>query len=84
MILYQLKINNTFEFMFVEVHLVPVASISGHTKPRDNAQNSLYQQDVDAVQSLNAIKTSQYITFLPNDIHEQKNSFWKSFRRLQG
>ena len=46
-----------------EVYLVPVASISGHTNPRDSAQKSLYQQDFDAVQSLNEIKPSQYITF---------------------
>ena len=62
MINYQLKIHNKFEFMSGEVYVVPVASISGHTKPCDNAQNSLYQQDVDAVQSLSGIKPSHYIT----------------------
>ena len=63
MIVYQLKIHNTFKFMLGKVYLVPVASISGHTKPRDNTQHSLYQQDFDAVQSLNEIKPSQYIIF---------------------
>ena len=49
--------------MLGEVYLVPVDSISGHTKQCDNAQNSLYQQDFDAVQRLNEIKLSQYIKF---------------------
>ena len=70
--------------MLGEVYLVPVASISGHTKPRDNAKKSLYQQDFDALQRLNEIQLSQYITFLPKYILKQKNSFWRSFRRLQG
>ena len=48
-----MKIHNTFEFMPGNVYLVPVASIYGHTEPRHNAQNLLYQQDFDAIQSLN-------------------------------
>ena len=70
MILYQLKIHKSFEFMSGEAYLVAVASISGHTKPQDYVQNSLYQQDFDAVQSLNVLKPSQYITFLLKDIFE--------------
>ena len=53
-----------------EVYLVPVASISGHRKPHFNAQNSLYQQSFDAVQSLNRRKHSQYIKLLPKGLHE--------------
>ena len=53
-----------------EVYLVPVASISAHTKPRDNVQNSLYQQYFYAVQTSNGRKPSQYITLLPKVIRE--------------
>ena len=60
--------------MLGEVYLVPVASIPGHTKPRDNAQHSLYQQDFDTVESLNGIKPSQYIIILPKGIREHKRS----------
>ena len=52
------------------MYLVSVASISVHTIPRDNAQNLLYQQDFDAMQSLNGRKPSQYIILLPKDIRE--------------
>ena len=68
-IIYQIKIRYTFECMSGEVYLVPVASISAHTKPRDK-QNLLYQQDFDAVQSLYERKPTQYITLLPKDIPE--------------
>ena len=37
-------------------YLVPLTSISGHTRPHDNAQNSLYQQDFDTVQISNEKK----------------------------
>ena len=67
-----------------EVYLVPVASISGHTKPRDNMKNSLYQQYFDALQSLNGIKSSQYIILLPKDLREKEKYLleviWKTSR----
>ena len=47
--------------MLGEVYFVLVASISADTKPCDNVQNSLHQQDFDAAQYLNGSKPSQYI-----------------------
>ena len=67
-----------------EVYLVPVASTSGHTKPHDNVQNSLYGQHFDAVQSLNGRKPSNYITLLQKDLCEHKKCLleviWKKFK----
>ena len=77
------KDSYIFEFMSGEVHLVPVASISGHTKPRDNAHNSLYQHNFDAVQSINVIKLVSTLHFYQNICVSRKNAVWKSFGRLQ-